>query len=198
MKNILVISRMVWMVWLGGSSGSVLIDLREKIKNSLTRGKLRNSLARRGRNSVRVYIYKVERVKRKVSKRFFPVDIEEMYADVSLCAESIRWMEREREENKYRATKRGENPSLPTQVPPSAPPVCLTALAYGHECQCFSRKHDLGWNNPFGKGLRLSSSVSFFSPFFLSVCSVRLSVQQRLFTAVVATCTPRVARSNLI
>lgn len=121
-----------------------------------------------------------------------------MYADVSLCAESIRWMEREREENKYRATKRGENPSLPTQVPPSAPPVCLTALAYGHECQCFSRKHDLGWNNPFGKGLRLSSSVSFFSPFFLSVCSVRLSVRQRLFTAVVATCTPRVARSNLI
>lgn len=186
------------MVWLGGSSGSVLIDLREKIKNSLTRGKLRNSLAGRGRNSVRVYIYKVERVKRKVSKRFFPVDIEEMYADVSLCAESIRWMEREREENKYRATKRGENPSLPTQVPPSAPPVCLTALAYGHECQCFSRKHDLGWNNPFGKGLRLSSSVSFFSPFFLSVCSVRLSVRQRLFTAVVATCTPRVARSNLI
>lgn len=113
-----------------------------------------------------IYIYKVERVKRKVSKRFFPVDIEEMYADVSLCAESIRWMEREREENKYRATKRGENPSLPTQVSPS-PPVCLTALAYGHECQCFSRKHDLGWNNPFGKGLRLSSSVSFFSPFFL-------------------------------
>lgn len=47
MKNILVISRMVWMVWLGGSSGSVLIDLREKIKNSLTRGKLRNSLAGR-------------------------------------------------------------------------------------------------------------------------------------------------------
>lgn len=35
------------MVWLGGSSGSVLIDLREKIKNSLTRGKLRNSLAGR-------------------------------------------------------------------------------------------------------------------------------------------------------
>lgn len=123
-----------------------------------------------------------------------------MYADVSLCAESIRWnwMEREKEENKYRATKRGENPSLPTQVPPSAPPVCLTALAYGHECQCFSRKHDLGWNNPFGKGLRLSSSVSFFSPFFLFLSFFRLSVQQRLFTAVVATCTPRVARSNLI
>lgn len=142
-----------------------------------------------------IYIYKVERVKRKVSKRFFPVDIEEM----SLCAPRALggWREREREENKYRATKRGENPSLPTQVSPS-PPVCLTALAYGHECQCFSRKHDLGWNNPFGKGLRLSSSVSFFSPFFLSVCSVRLSVQQRLFTAVVATCTPRVARSNLI
>lgn len=59
MKNILV-SRMVWMVWLGGSSGSVLIDLREKIKNSLTRGKLRNSLAGRetedGNSGTVVYI----------------------------------------------------------------------------------------------------------------------------------------------
>lgn len=51
------------MVWLGGSSGSVLIDLREKIKNSLTRGKLRNSLAgretgdgRREQRHGRVYI----------------------------------------------------------------------------------------------------------------------------------------------
>lgn len=129
MKNILV-SRMVWMVWLGGSSGSVLIDLREKIKNSLTRGKLRNSLAGREGTAARSCIYKVKRVKRKVSKRFFPVDIEEIYA--SLCAPRAlgrwRWMEdggREREENKYQATKRGEkrNPSLPTQVSPSSPCV---------------------------------------------------------------------------
>lgn len=127
MKNILVISRMVWMVWLGGSSGSVLIDLREKIKNSLTRGKLRNSLARRGRNSVRVYIYKVERVKRKVSKRFFPVDIEEMYADVSLCAESIRWMEREREKEKKTNIEQqnvGRTPLCPRRCPPLLP-LCV-------------------------------------------------------------------------
>lgn len=63
------------MLWLGGSSGSVLIDLREKIKNSLTRGKLRNSLAGTGREqgtpALSSCIYKVKRVKRKVSNDFF-------------------------------------------------------------------------------------------------------------------------------
>lgn len=165
------------MVWLGGSSGSVLIDLREKIKNSLTRGKLRNSLAGREGTAVRSCIYKVKRVKRKVSKRFFPVDIEEIYA--SLCAPRAlgrwRWMEggeREKKTNiEQQNVGRSGTPLCPRRCPPP-PPVCLTALAYGHECQCFSRKHDLGWNNPFGKGLRLSSSVLFvffFSPFCLSL-----------------------------
>lgn len=109
------------MVWLSGSSGSVLIDLREKIKNSLTRGKLRNS--GRGRNSVRVYIYiyKVERVKRKVSKRFFPVDIEEM----SLCAPRALggWREREKKTN-IEQQNVGRTPLCPRRCPPLLP-LCV-------------------------------------------------------------------------
>lgn len=37
--------------------GPGLIDLRGKIKNSLTRGKLRNSLAGTGRDAPCIYIY---------------------------------------------------------------------------------------------------------------------------------------------
>lgn len=104
-----------------------------------------------------------------------------MYA--SLCAPRAlgRWRWRGRDRRKQISSNKSVGRSgtpLPTQVSPSSPssplpPVCLTALAYGHECQCSSRKHDLGWNNPFGKGLsaylRPFSSFSF-SLLSLSVC----------------------------
>lgn len=172
---------------------------------------------------VYIYIYirlKGEEGKEESFQRFFH-SISRYTRDTSLCAPGAlgpsRMEEggRGREENKYRATKGGENPSAHAGVPLLLlpfPPVCLTALAYGHECQCSSRKHDLGWNNPFGKGLRLSSFLYFlffFSPLCLSLSALfdflraeHLSVQQQRFLQLCSRVLPRVhracARSNLI
>lgn len=165
---------------------------------------------------VYIYIYirlKGEEGKEESFQRFFH-SISRYTRDTSLCAPGAlgpsRMEEggRGREENKYRATKGGENPSAHAGVPLLLlpfPPVCLTALAYGHECQCSSRKHDLGWNNPFGKGLRLSSFLYFlffFTPLCLSLSAVwfpssraplgpAATIPPVVFTCV-ATCTPRV------
>lgn len=59
-------------------------------------------------------------------------------------------------------------PSAHAGVPPPLL-LCVSASAYGNECQCSSRKHDLGWNNPFGKGPRPFSFVPLFLCISLSL-----------------------------
>lgn len=128
---------------------SVLIDLREKIKNSLTRAKLRNSLAEE-----REGIQARRRIPGASSKREKFSTFSSRCRIASLCHGIASGNIREKT-NIEQQKAGGDRSPLPTQVSP-----CVSASAYGNECQCSSRKHDLGWNNPFGKGPRSSLFVS--------------------------------------
>ena len=147
----------------------------------------------------------------KVFQRF-PVDVE---SSVSLSP--VLWppgtLGKKKKETNIGQQKGGGGRTgtfCPRRWSPSAP-LCVSASAYGNECQCSSRKHDLGWNNPFGKGPRpsfLSLSLSRVHFFFFpgARCLIFFFCSPRTLSNVESPVLPRVrddgraacARSNLI
>lgn len=166
----------------------MLIDLREKIKNSLTRAKLRNSLGEEGKGMRSVEGIVEEWIVRREEESFEAFSSRCRITPgpwSSLFGRDGRTTlgKKQISSNKGRE---GSGTLRPTQVSP------LSVSAYGNECQCSSRKHDLGWNNPFGKGLRLCLFVSDLLSF-----SFKLSLFPFLFSSSSILSLPHTERNAL-